>query len=138
MKQVGHVLVVDDQCDTRELVSELIRAEGYLVLEAENGKVALELLVADAEHEPSLIILDLEMPVMTGWEFLSIVRNDSRLSCIPVLVTSGSCAYLHERALSTSVGFLRKPYAVEALLAKISLYSRRCPVPPGSSVERKR
>jgi len=124
MKQLGHVLVVDDQPDTRDLVSELVRAEGYLVLEAENGKVALELLTAEAARDPSLIILDLEMPVMTGWEFLAVVKQDVRLARIPILVTSGSWISHDELALLGNVGFLRKPYALEALLARISLYVR--------------
>lgn len=79
MKSNRHVLVVDDHADTRDLVCALLRIEGYRVSEAENGKVALELLIADAETVPSLIILDLEMPVMTGWEFLVLIRNYHRL-----------------------------------------------------------
>jgi CheY-like chemotaxis protein len=117
MKSIGHVLVVDDHADTREFVTEFLRTEGYAVSEAENGRVALELLVADAEHVPSLIILDLEMPVMTGWEFLSLIRRQDRLSRIPVLVTSGSHAYSDE--LSGIAGFLRKPYGLNELLMTV-------------------
>jgi CheY-like chemotaxis protein len=123
MKPIGYVLVVDDHADTREFVSELLRTEGYLVSEAENGRVALELLIADAEHVPCLIILDLEMPVMTGWEFLGLIRNYHRLSRIPVLVTSGSG--VHQDALPTGIaGFLRKPYSLEELLASVVAFTR--------------
>lgn len=119
-----HVLVVDDHTDTREFVCELLRTEGYAVSEAENGKVALELLVAQAERVPCLIILDLEMPVLTGWEFLVVIRDHHRLSHIPVLVTSGSKVRLDELPRSSVVGFLRKPYALDELLAKVVAFGR--------------
>jgi CheY-like chemotaxis protein len=121
------VLVVDDHTDTREFVCELLRTEGYAVFEAENGKAALELLVADVEREPCLIILDLEMPVMTGWEFLVLIRNYHRLCRIPVLVTSGSL--VHQGELPAGIlGFLRKPYELDELLTAIVAVTRPCPV----------
>lgn len=122
MKSTGHVLVVDDHADTREFVAEFLRTEGYVVSEAENGSVALELLVADAEQVPCLIILDLEMPVMTGWEFLARIRTDLRLSLIPVLVTSGSRVCLAE--LAGAAGLLRKPYALDELLTHVVALGR--------------
>lgn len=124
MKSKHHVLVVDDHTDTREFVCELLRAEGYAVAEAENGKVALAFLVAEVEREPCLIILDLEMPVMTGWELLVVIRDHHRLSQIPVLVTSGSKIRLDELPRSSVVGFLRKPYALDELLAKVAFFGR--------------
>lgn len=124
MKSKHRVLVVDDHTDTREFVCELLRAEDYAVAEAENGKVALEFLVAQVEHEPSLIILDLEMPVMTGWELLVVIRDHHRLSHIPVLVTSGSKIRLDELPRSSVVGFLRKPYGLDELLAKLAAFGR--------------
>lgn len=124
MKSKHHVLVVDDHTDTREFVCELLRAEGYVVAEAENGKVALELLVARVEDEPCLIILDLEMPVMTGWELLVVIRDHHRLSQIPVLVTSGSKIRLDELPRSSVVGFLRKPYGLDELLARVAFFGR--------------
>lgn len=111
------ILVVDDHDDTREMVSALLVEHGLSVLQASNGKEALDLLVAAGAEEPFLILLDLEMPVMTGWEFLRLVRNEYRLACIPVLVTSGSHAYSDE--LSGVAGFLRKPYALDELLMTI-------------------
>jgi CheY-like chemotaxis protein len=113
------VLVVDDHTDTRGFVCELLRIEGYAVLEAENGKVALELLLTCADRSPCLIILDLEMPVMTGWEFLARVQKDHRLARIPVLVTSGSHACADQLFHSGVVGFLRKPYGLDELLRHV-------------------
>jgi CheY-like chemotaxis protein len=124
MKSKHHVLVVDDHTDTREFVCELLRSEGYSVADAENGEIALELLVADFEREPCLIILDLEMPVMTGWEFLVVIRDHHRLSHIPVLITSGSKVRLDELPRSSVVGFLRKPYALDEFLAKVASFGR--------------
>jgi CheY-like chemotaxis protein len=124
MKSKHHVLVVDDHTDTREFVCELLRTEGYVVTEADNGKVALELLVAHVDRVPSLIILDLEMPIMTGWEFLVLIRDHHPLSHIPVLVTSGSKIRLDELPRSSVVGFLRKPYGLDELLAKVASFGR--------------
>lgn len=122
MKSKHHVLVVDDHIDTRAFVCKLLRSEGYSVADAENGKVALELLVAHAEHPPCVVILDLEMPVMTGWEFLARIRTDLRLSLIPVLVTSGSRVCLAE--LAGAAGLLRKPYALDELLTHVVALGR--------------
>lgn len=124
MKSIGHVLVVDDHADTREFVTEFLRTEGYAVSEAENGRVALELLAADAEHVPALIILDLEMPVMTGWEFLSRIQGYRHLSRIPVLVTSGSHAFMEGLSSYEVAGFLRKPYGLDELVLRVATLTR--------------
>jgi CheY-like chemotaxis protein len=116
------ILVVDDHPDTRACVSELLRGEGYAVVEAENGKVAFELMQAGG-CEPCLIILDLEMPIMTGREFLARIGDDRRR--IPVLVTTGSAVRLEELMSSNVVGLLRKPYGWDRLLAGIA--SLGCP-----------
>jgi len=62
----GAVLVIEDHDDTREMVAMLLGAEGFTVVTAENGKRGLERLMGT---RPSLVLLDLMMPVMTGWEF---------------------------------------------------------------------
>lgn len=123
MNQHRHILVVDDDTDTRAFLSELLRTEGYVVSEAENGKVALELLVA-RKMLPGLIILDLEMPVMTAWEFLARVRNYHRLSGIPVLVTSGSYACVEEVSSREVAGFLSQPYGLDDLALRVATLAR--------------
>jgi two-component system chemotaxis response regulator CheY len=113
------ILIVDDEDDARELLRTALEGAGYLVLEANNGGQALSLLTAAGAPEPSLIILDLNMPVMTGWEFLAIVRSYHRLSRIPVLVVSGA---IHPDVLAhgTVAHRLAKPIAVDELLARVT------------------
>jgi CheY-like chemotaxis protein len=81
------ILIVDDDAESREMLSELLTNEGYTVVRAENGRDALDYL---SRSLPSLIILDLMMPIMSGWEFRERQRADSRLNSLPVVVTSAS------------------------------------------------
>jgi len=80
------VLVVDDDMDIRECVCEALQEEGYDVVQAANGAEALNCLHAAASEAPSLIILDLMMPVMDGWEFRDQQLLDATLAEIPVIV----------------------------------------------------
>lgn len=110
------ILVVDDHEDNREMVSALLVEHGLVVVQASNGKEALDLLLAAGEEEPFLILLDLEMPVMTGWEFLHVVRGHARLSSIPVVITSGS-HQMHEIAMRAPIlAFVPKPANFALLL----------------------
>ncbi len=119
------ILLVDEHADTRGFVREMLCAEGYAVVEATNGKEAIELLVADREHEPCLIVLDMEMPVMTGLEFLVMIRNYPPLSRIPVLVTSWRGPDLDASHQSGAIaGFIKKPYDLDELRAKVKTCAR--------------
>ena len=81
------ILIVEDDAESREVLSELLAKEGYTVVCAKNGRDALDYL---SHSIPSLIILDLMMPIMSGWEFRERQRADPRLSSLPVVVTSAS------------------------------------------------
>ncbi len=122
------ILVVDDHDDTRMLMRTRLEMDGYSVLEAENGKAALELLTAAGAPEPCIIVLDLEMPVMTGSELLAILKGDHRLAKIPVVVVSGSQTRpelvdaLDHKAIVAS---LPKPCNLESLMDKIAAYARK-------------
>jgi two-component system response regulator CpxR len=83
------VLVVDDDEAIRQVVSEVLRDEGYDVVCAENGLVALREL---SNHHPDLVLLDLMMPVMSGWEVLEELQANDELSRIPVVVVSAMTA----------------------------------------------
>jgi len=92
---VGHVeptprlvLVIEDDEATREAVTLLLTSEGCDVLTAANGRAALEVLRNGAR--PDLIVLDLMMPVMDGWQFRAEQKRDPALSKIPVLVISAA------------------------------------------------
>jgi CheY-like chemotaxis protein len=77
------VLVVEDDDSTRTLVRRTLEKEGWAVAEAENGRVALERL---SEERPALVLLDLMMPEMDGFEFLEAVRTREETSTIPIVV----------------------------------------------------
>jgi CheY-like chemotaxis protein len=105
------VLVVDDDSDIRELLQEVLRSEGYGVIAAENGRVALEHLRSGAPL-PALVILDLMMPVMNGWELLDQLRADPELRALAVMVISGSGTPMPDGARR----LLRKPFEMRRLL----------------------
>jgi len=81
-------LVVDDNAEIREGVREILEYLGHEVVEAANGQEAFNFLVLNPTVKVSLIILDLRMPVMDGWQFLALLRSYIRLSKIPVVVAS--------------------------------------------------
>jgi two-component system, OmpR family, response regulator CpxR len=86
----ANVLVVDDDEAIRDVVAEVLREEGYDVVCAQNGAQALHQLQGDGPTD--LVLLDLMMPVMSGWEVLEEMQSDDRLSRIPVVVVSAMSA----------------------------------------------
>jgi CheY-like chemotaxis protein len=105
------VLVVDDDDSIREVLSEVLRDEGYGVVCASNGAQALDEL---RNHgHPDLMLLDLMMPVMSGWELLELLQSSADLSRIRVVIVSAMSApgpYEH----------LAKPIDLDRLLATVS------------------
>ena len=113
------VLLVDDDPNIRETLSELLDANGYEVLEAENGQIALDVL-RNAPRFPCVVLLDLSMPVLDGREFLRLRASDPVLRDIPVVVVSGS-----NQPPDTLEGideYLRKPVKFERLIEIIEHY----------------
>ena len=107
------VLVVDDNDDIREMEAQALETDGYRVSTAPNGRVALELAHA---RRPNLILLDLMMPVMTGWEFLGALREVPALASVPVVVVTA----LDDAYPEGAVAFVRKPFFIETLLATVA------------------
>jgi CheY-like chemotaxis protein len=90
------VLVVDDDEAIRDVIAEVLRDEGYRVTCAENGEQALAELRSPAR--PDLMLLDLMMPVLSGWEVLEVIAADERLGGVAVVVVSamaGPTGYEH-------------------------------------------
>ena len=112
MQPQPDVLVVDDEAESREGLSVLLGIRGYRVASAANGMEALSLL----QHgmRPALILLDLMMPVMNGWEFMSHQLNDPNIKSIPVVITSGLS--LSEMGSIEPAGVVRKPINPDILL----------------------
>src|SRR5688500_5140514 len=106
------VLVIDDHEDVRDSVSLLLEDAGYETVTAANGAVAL---VAVQRTRPDCILLDLMMPVMTGWEVVERLQKDPALARIPVIVlTAGGFDPPGQ------VKLLRKPFDVSRLLDEIA------------------
>ena len=80
------VLIVEDDADIREVVASALEAEGFQVYQADTGARALEVL-REMPH-PSLILADLMMPVMNGWDLIRALSQDDRLATLPVVVMS--------------------------------------------------
>jgi CheY-like chemotaxis protein len=111
------VLVVDDDDDLREVLREILAARGYRVATASDGREALALLRGGLS--PSIILLDLRMPGMSGWQFRREQRRDPELADIPVLVLSGGSPQ-HVSSTLGSIDMLPKPIDLDDLTAMIS------------------
>lgn len=110
-----NVLVVDDEPDIRELVCEILQFVGYSVLTASNGREALERL--RGADLPGLILLDLMMPTMNGWEFRAEQLKDPRISSIPVVVVTGDGNASEKARLLSATSYVMKPFHLDHLLA---------------------
>src|SRR2546421_13107211 len=112
------ILIVEDDADVRESLTEILQEEGYRVASAANGREALDLL--HSAGPPCLILLDLMMPVMSGWEFRERQRQDPALAQIPVAIVTGVRNGSARLAAMGAVAYLQKPIDIGALLATVS------------------
>ncbi len=110
----GHILIVDDDSDVREVVGASLEEAGYAVTAARNGADALIKLSQMAL--PQLILLDLAMPQLNGPDFLREMLHDPTYSRIPVIVISGTSLGREAAAAMGADGYLRKPVVAEQLL----------------------
>jgi CheY-like chemotaxis protein len=120
------VLVVDDDADLRQALCELLEEEGYRVQAAQDGAAALALLRASPTL-PQLVLLDLMMPVMDGWQFREAQRADPRLSRIPVVVLTAS-RNLHDSPPLQVDALAFKPVHLEELLQLVRAHVARAPL----------
>ena len=117
------IMVVDDSVSVREVVSRHIRARGWIPVKAKDGRDAL--LRLETPPLPRLILLDVEMPRMNGYEFLQAVASDPALSAIPkVMLTSRVSEKHRKRAMELgAVGYIPKPYTEKELMDIIAQYA---------------
>lgn len=113
------ILVVEDEVDVRAFVEMVLEEEGYDVAVAGNGQQALEEV---RRRKPSLILLDMRLPVMDGWEFARRLRAELG-SNIPVIVMTA----LHDPAAAArqidARGYLRKPFDIDQLLRTVEKHA---------------
>jgi CheY-like chemotaxis protein len=112
------VLIIEDDTAVRETIQEILEIQGYKVFSAANGKEGTEVLKT-CVPSPSVILLDLMMPVMNGWQFLDIQRNDPKLRDIPVVICS---AYKETARAVKPNAFIEKPVQFKALLGAIKAF----------------
>jgi chemotaxis protein histidine kinase CheA/CheY-like chemotaxis protein len=112
------ILVVDDSLTVRKVTSRLLTREGFNVSTAKDGFDALKVI---GEHRPDLILLDIEMPKMDGFEFAKLVKGDEVLKSIPIIMITSRTADKHRRrAFELGVnGYLGKPYQEDELIEHI-------------------
>lgn len=118
----GRVMLVEDDADIRAMVGMLLELEGYQVVSTSNGGDALKIL-RDGER-PCVILLDLMMPVMNGWQFLAEQARDPAIAPIPVVVMSGDGRGREKPAVARAAGFLKKPIDLQTLLNTVQRFAR--------------
>ena len=115
------VLVVEDDQSLRDVITEALQEDGYLVDAARNGQAGLEL----AQHSPpDLVILDLMMPQMDGEQFCSAVRQIERLASVPIIVVSAARAADDVGVRLGAAAALRKPFDLFELTRHVNALLR--------------
>jgi len=112
------ILVVEDQEDNRQILRDLLTSAHYEMMEAKNGE---EALIAIAQQRPDLILMDIQLPILDGYEATRRIKSDPSLRAIPVIaVTSYALSGDEEQARAAGCDdFVPKPYSPRQLLAKI-------------------
>ncbi len=120
------VLIVDDEKHIRETISHILQKRGYIVKEAENGEEALEKIV---QEKPHILILDVSMPKMNGFEVCKRLRENPNTLDIPILFLTASCVtdkFIHGMP-GAPIVYSEKPFDIKYLLAQIDklvIYSK--------------
>jgi len=110
------VLVVDDDADNRELLSQLLESAGYFAATAENGALAIALL--EGGLDPDLILTDLVMPTMSGWDLCETLKKTPAWRSIPIVVLCGMAA--DQRGKLQVDDAFEKPTDMPKLLERIA------------------
>ena len=115
------ILVVEDQVDNRQILRDLLTSADYEMVEAENGE---EALAAVAKQRPDLILMDIQLPIMDGYEAMRRIKANPAWKDIPIIVVT-SYALSGDEAKARDAGcdaYVTKPYSPRLLLAKIREY----------------
>jgi two-component system, cell cycle response regulator DivK len=115
---MAKILIVDDNADVREVLQCQLKMLGYLVISAENGSVAIEKAIAE---QPDLIMMDIMMPEMDGWQASRAVRANPDTKDIPILAATAMCrrADLNACLEAGCNGYIVKPFTMMELKEKI-------------------
>jgi two-component system cell cycle response regulator DivK len=115
------ILVVEDHEDNRQIIRDLLSTQDYELAEAENG---VEALAAVAKQKPDLILMDIQMPIMDGYETTRRIKADPATNGIPIIaVTSYALTGDEQKARDAGCDdYVAKPYSPRQLMAKIRQY----------------
>lgn len=108
-------MLAEDDLEIRDIVQELLEQRGYDVIPARTGRQALDFLSLDPRSPPDVVILDLMMPIVTGWQVLDAIQHNPALASVPVVILTATS---QDRPSGAAV-FLRKPFRIEALLEAV-------------------
>lgn len=116
------ILVVDDVADNVFLLQTILESEGYSVETAMNGTIALDKI---EETNPNLVLLDIMMPGLNGYEVTRKVRQSERFSALPIVLLTAHDEYFHKPYREVGANdLIRKPIDFDELLSKVANYTR--------------
>jgi CheY-like chemotaxis protein len=118
------VMVVEDDADVRDAIAEVLQDHDYQPVGAANGQEAIAHLRSHPVM-PCVILLDIMMPVMDGWQFRALQRQDPHLSPIPVVVLTAHANVQEAANKMAAAACLKKPIQLEALLATVEQFCRK-------------
>ncbi len=115
------ILVIEDQEDNRQILRDLLTSADFEVIEAEDGQAGL---VAAVDHRPDLILMDMQLPILDGYEATRRLKADAALHAIPMIaVTSYASSSDADKARAAGCdAFISKPFSLRQLLAKVREY----------------
>ncbi len=119
MAEAKKILIVEDNEKNMKLMRDLLQFHGYTVVEADNAEEGIKLAIADI---PDLILLDIQLPGMSGIEALKVLRQDSKTASIPVIAVTAS-VMTHDRKKLLEVGFddyQPKPLEIKSFIERIT------------------
>ena len=122
------LMIVEDDDDLRDTIADIMSAQGYKVVAFADARAALAAL--EGGRTPFLILLDLMMPGMSGWEFRAAQLENPRLTSIPVVVVTAASTFTDGPPTLPDTEILRKPFELDALLTLVGRYAAAAPPGP--------
>jgi two-component system chemotaxis response regulator CheY len=113
------VLIVDDNADMLELIADTLEMNGFQVLKALNGQIAWEIITSLKSLKGLVVLSDIKMPELDGFELLHRVRNSEQFAQLPLLLMSGDQTDGTVALAARATDFILKPFRVEALRNKL-------------------